>query len=78
MKKLMPLFVLLMLLSSCVDDIGTKEVTFTRATAIYGDIETLRPATLVEESRTLVNPGKIYITETSLLIGEEDKGHSTS
>ena len=76
MNKISFLFfaVLAISLVSCTEDLGKTEVTYTKATAIYGDINDIRSAPLVAESRAIVDPGKVYVSEDLLLIGEEGKG----
>jgi hypothetical protein len=59
---------------SCTEDYGTVEVTYQEATAIYGDIETIRSQSLNETVREIINPGKIYLGNDVILIGEEQEG----
>lgn len=63
-----------MILSSCVKDGGTADVTYSKATAVYGDLEDSRNTALNAPASEIVNPGKIYIGEDFILIGEEGKG----
>ena len=75
MKKICLLFSVLMLgLTACNKDFGTIEVTYTKATAIYGDLEETRNVTLKTEAKELSNPGKIFVSDNLLLIGEEGEG----
>ncbi|MEM9887147.1 MAG: hypothetical protein AAF849_14735 [Bacteroidota bacterium] len=62
------------LLQSCSKDLGTMEVTYTKATAIYGDLESVRNTPLIGETMEIENPGKIFVAEDFLLIGEEGRG----
>ena len=64
----------LLLWSSCSSDIGTTEVTYNKAIAIYADIDEIRNTPLLENARTLINPGKVYVSDEILLIGEEGEG----
>ncbi len=59
---------------SCAKDTGTVTVTYQEATAIYGDLEAVRQLPLKEQSREINNPGKIYIGQNYILIGEEGEG----
>lgn len=59
---------------SCTKDYGKVEVTYQEATAIYGDIESIRSQPLNESVRAISNPGKIYLGEDIILIGEEEQG----
>lgn len=75
MKKLMLLLLPIgLLLSSCSKDLTQIEVTYTKATAMYGNLDEIRATPLVGEVQTVVNPGKIFTSEDVLLIGEEGKG----
>ncbi|MEM1325837.1 MAG: hypothetical protein AAGI23_07785 [Bacteroidota bacterium] len=69
-------FVLLsaVLFSACDKDVGSLTVTYTKAIAIYDDLAEIRATPLVEAARTVENPGKIFVGEDFLLIGEEGKG----
>lgn len=62
------------LFTSCNKDLGEVTVTYTKATAIYGDLAEIRATPLLEAPRTIENPGKIFIGQDFLLIGEEEKG----
>lgn len=66
--------ILLINLTSCDDDLGTVEATYFEATAVYGDLNDIRNQPLNESSRPIADPGKIYIGEDFILIGEEEKG----
>jgi hypothetical protein len=76
MKKIIFLsfFSALFIFQSCNEDLGKLEVTYTKATALYGDLETIRQTPLRAEARTIENPGKIFVANDLLLIGEENKG----
>ena len=76
MKKLMlAIFVCnTLLFISCNKDISTAELTFVKATAIYGDLSDQRQTPLKGELQDLVDPGKIYVSQDLLLIGEEGRG----
>lgn len=59
---------------SCTEDFGKTTVTYERATAIYGDLESFRNQALFTSSREISDPGKIFIGDRYLLIGEEGEG----
>lgn len=61
-------------LHSCTKDSGKVEVSYLEATAIYGSMDDLRILGLNEGPRSIENPGKIYIAEDFVLIGDEGKG----
>ncbi len=74
-NSFLPLLILAFsFLQSCTKSVGVVEVTYIKATGVYGDIEALRASPLVEAPRNIVNPGKIFISEDLLLIGEENEG----
>lgn len=62
------------ILQSCTKDLGTVEVTYTKATAIYGDLEEVRNTPLLDAPKEIDNPGKIFVSNDFLLIGEEEEG----
>ncbi|MEM8526068.1 MAG: hypothetical protein AAGG68_15625 [Bacteroidota bacterium] len=68
------LFLAVAILQSCTKDLGTIDVTYTKATAIYGDLETVRNTPLIDAPKEIDNPGKIFVSNDFLLIGEEEKG----
>lgn len=75
MKKLILFFLPMLLFSACTKDFGTISMTYQKATAIYGDLKEIRNTPLVGTARTTVeNPGKIFVSDQFLLIGEEGKG----
>lgn len=77
MKKviyLLSLVVALMAIQSCNKDLGKLEVTYTKAIAVYSDLAEMRSMPLMAETQPVVNPGKIFVAEEIILIGEEEKG----
>lgn len=75
MKRLMLFFLPLLLFSACSKDFGTIKVTYQKATAIYGNLEEIRNTPLVGIAQANIeNPGKIFVSDQFLLIGEEGKG----
>ena len=63
-----------LLFISCNKDRGSVAMTYYKCQAIYGDVETLRNTPLISSSKMVVNPGKIYVGEDFILIGEEHEG----
>ncbi len=77
MKHLsLPFFTLIALLvfSSCDKAGNSVTVTYQEATAIYGDLEAVRAQPLNEAPRAVENPGKVYVGNDFILLGEEEKG----
>ena len=76
MRKLLLLLlpISVLMLPSCTKDFGTVEVTYTKATAIYGDLDEVRNTELIAAAQPIENAGKIFVAENLLLIGEEEKG----
>jgi hypothetical protein len=64
----------LLLAYSCTSDISSATVTYTQATAIYGDLNEQRNIPLKADAREIQDPGKVYVSEELLLIGEEGEG----
>lgn len=62
------------LLISCNKDFSKVSVTYTKATAVYADLEEIRQMPLIGGSREITNPGKIFVSQNLLLIGEEGEG----
>ncbi len=59
---------------SCTEDFGKTTVTYQKATATYGDLEAMRNQPLYTSARQINDPGKIFIGDRYLLIGEEGEG----
>jgi len=64
----------LLIAYSCNSDINSAQLTYTKATAIYGDLDAQRNLNLNDEARAISDPGKVYVSENLLLIGEEGEG----
>ena len=74
-KVIFPLFILSVIaFQSCTKDFGKVEVTYTKATAVYSDLSEIRDVPLKGEIQSVDNPGKIFVSEEVILIGEEEKG----
>lgn len=59
---------------SCTDDFATVVVSYSKGTAIYGDMDAIRAIPLAGTPSEIVNPGKIFVSDRYLLIGEETQG----
>ncbi len=59
---------------SCTKSKGEISMTYQKATAVYGDLEAIRALPLLTVQQQLKKPGKIYIGENYILVGEEGKG----
>lgn len=68
------LVVIVVLMLGC-NDTANVTVTYTRGTAIYGDLDAIRSTPLYEGARgSIVDAGKLFSNEALLLIGEEGEG----
>jgi len=65
---------LIVVASSCNRDIGEVTLTYNKATAVYGNLEEVRSTPLISSSREIIDPGKIFMGENALLVGEEGQG----
>ncbi len=59
---------------SCTNDTGDVEVTYLEAKAIYGSMDDIRSIPINEGPRSIENPGKIFLGNNFVLIGEEGHG----
>ena len=63
-----------LVLSSCSKDLCTREVTYIKATANYGDLDNLRLPIISEFNATIIQPTKIFVYEDLLFMSEENYG----
>ena len=68
------LFSVLVLVACSDEDLCVQRVSYTKAVGIYADLDPLRSDDLNGEPRLLRNPGKIYVSDQLILIGEEGEG----
>jgi hypothetical protein len=68
------LFVGILLMHSCTLDQCDQKITYTKATAIFANLDEFRNQNLVSAVQPIINPGKIYVSENLILIGEKSKG----
>jgi hypothetical protein len=62
------------LFSACEKNDNNVTVTYQEATAVYGDLEALRNQALNSPVRAVENPGKVFVGNDFILLGEEEKG----
>ncbi len=67
-------FALLLTITSCTKDICTREVTYTKATANYADLDKFRIPVVSDYSATIIQPSKIFVYENLLFMSEENHG----
>lgn len=60
--------------TSCVEDSGKLIVTYTKGTPTYGNINAVRNTAINGSAKEVINPGKIFVADDFLLIGEEGEG----
>ena len=63
-----------LLTQSCTKDTGNVTVNYQEATAIYGSLDDIRTSDLNQSPKQINNPGKIFIGNDYVLIGEEGQG----
>ncbi|MCB9195250.1 MAG: hypothetical protein H6598_03410 [Flavobacteriales bacterium] len=63
-----------LLTTSCTKTKGEITMTYSKATAIYADLDEIRNVPLVASPKSINSPGKIYIGDKFLLIGEKEEG----
>jgi len=73
-KLVLLLLPMIVFFASCDLDRCNQTVTYTKATAIYENMEELRQVALNSPVREIEDAGKIYVADDFLLIGEEGKG----
>lgn len=74
-KTLYLVLLLLVFLSvSCDFDQCEQTITYTKATAIFADLDEVRIDDFIESPRQIENPGKIYVDDELLIIGERGVG----
>lgn len=66
-------FTVLFTFNSCVDRVYEK-VTYTANVPVYMNYDTFRQSVLKTETKSLINPGKIYFKDNLLFINEINEG----
>jgi hypothetical protein len=74
MKTLVYTFGLSLLITSCVKMKGDISMSYQKATAIYGSLDSLRSIPLITEKKPIENPKSFYIGHNFILVGENNKG----
>jgi hypothetical protein len=74
MKHFAALLMLGFLISGCSLDQCDQTITYTKMSAIYADLDLARVDDLVESAREIEKPGKIYVSEELLIIGDSGTG----
>ncbi len=73
--KYLLLFVLsFCVLASCDIDQCEQTITYTKAVAIYEDLDQLRSNDIMSPAKPITSPGKIYVSESIIMIGEKGEG----
>ncbi len=65
---------LALIFSACTKNKGEVSMTYNKATAVYGDIDAVRATALTAPPKSIDDPGKIFIGDDFILIGEENEG----
>lgn len=74
MKNFLLFTSFIFILFSCTKTKGDVSITYEKANAVYGDLEAVRALPLIKTQQQLKNPGKVYIGDDYILIGEEGEG----
>lgn len=74
MKKLIYFSSLVLLSVSCVKTKGEISMTYEKATAVYGSLDSLRALPLLIQKQELIQPRNFYIGNNYVLVSEENKG----
>lgn len=74
MKKLALILALPLFMISCMKNKGEVSLNFTKAEAIYGDLDSLRALPLLIPTQPVVNPKSYFVSSQFVLIGELNKG----
>lgn len=74
MKRLFTIIAIASLFVSCVKTKGDIVLTYDRAQAVYGDLDSLRSLPLLIAKQPLENPKSFFISKDYILVGERNKG----
>lgn len=74
MKNILLFTSFVFILFSCTKTQGDISITYEKANAVYGDIDAVRALPLITTQKPLNNPGKVFVGENYILIGEEGVG----
>ena len=74
MKKFVILLAAPLLMISCMKTKGEVTLTYNKALAIYGDLDSLRSLPLLIPTQPLENPKSYFVSSDYVLVGELNKG----
>ena len=74
MKKFALLLAMPLLVVSCMKTKGEVTLTYNKAQAIYGDLDSLRSLPLLIPTQPLENPKSYFVSDDYVLVGELNKG----
>ena len=74
MKKLAIILALPLFMVSCMKTKGEVSLNYTKAEAVYGDLDSLRSLPLLIEKQPVENPKSYFISSNFVLVGELHKG----
>lgn len=74
MKNLVIIIAIASLFVSCIKTKGDILMTYDKATATYGDLDSLRSLPLLIQKQPLENPKSFFISSNYILVGELNKG----
>lgn len=63
-----------LLSTACTKTKGEITMTYNKATAVYADLAEIRDVPLVASAKSINDPGKIFIGDKFILIGEKEEG----
>lgn len=63
-----------LLAASCTKTKGEITMTYHKASAVYADLDEIRQTPLVTSPKAINDPGKIFIGDKFILIGEKEEG----
>lgn len=74
MKNLIYLVTIVLLLASCMKTKGEISMTYEKAEAVYGDLDSIRAIPLLAPKQDLVKPKNFFIGTNYVLVSEVNKG----
>ncbi|MFN5415709.1 MAG: LVIVD repeat-containing protein [Flavobacteriia bacterium] len=74
MKNLFYFSALVILFASCIKTKGEISMTYDKATAVYGSLDSIRQLPLLIKKQELIKPKNFYIGSDFVLVSESNKG----
>ncbi len=74
MKNLILFTAIILTFTSCFKSKGEIEMTYEKAIAVYGNLDEIRQRPILLGKQAIESPGKIFIGQDYILIGEKGKG----